>query len=101
MRILRAQTWRLAQVNFAILKIKGSFLQNCHPERSRETYFLAVFVTPHAVWYIIPLDVIVPRGSICLFPQHPHSQGHFEPYREAWDLLAKAEAERTMNTARL
>src|SRR5438874_13084633 len=52
---------------------------------------LAVLISsnsvPGDIWYIIPLSAIVPRGSICLFPQHPHSRGHFEPYREAWHLL--------------
>jgi len=51
------------------------------PSASRPTPCLAIS------GFIIPLSTILPRGSICLFPQHPHSRGHFEPYREAWHLL--------------
>jgi PD-(D/E)XK nuclease superfamily protein len=63
----------------------------CCPSRHilncNDADFLAAFVGPYDAWYIIPLSATVPRGSICLFPQHPNSRGHFEPCREAWDLL--------------
>jgi hypothetical protein len=77
-------TRKMQERKFAIrMKCQSSkHILNCD-----DADFVAVFVSPHRVWYIIPLAAIVPRGSICLFPQHAHSRGHFEPYREAWDLL--------------
>ncbi len=50
--------------------------------------FLAVYVVPCDLWYIIPMSAIRPAPLyVCLYPHIPRSRGRFERFRECWDLL--------------
>lgn len=50
--------------------------------------FLAVYVVPKDVWYIIPARLVQGKEAIALYP---HSKtAKYEPYREAWHLLREA-----------
>lgn len=50
--------------------------------------FVAAYVVPEDVWYIIPAKVIRGKRSITLYPQQPTAL--YEKYREAWHLLREA-----------
>jgi PD-(D/E)XK endonuclease len=47
--------------------------------------FLAVYLIPEDLWYIIPADRVRGQGSVALYPKLKNSK--YERYREAWDLL--------------
>ena len=47
--------------------------------------FIAAYVVPDEVWYLIPYGEIKSTTSISLDPRSKRNQ--FRPYREAWDLL--------------
>jgi hypothetical protein len=51
--------------------------------------FIAGYIVPHDVWYIVPVSEIAGRAHIRLYPEGAKRQdgAHFEKYREAWDLL--------------
>ncbi len=50
--------------------------------------FLAAYVVPENVWYIVPAKLIHGKGSIMLYPNLPVAK--YEQYREAWKLLQEA-----------
>jgi hypothetical protein len=52
--------------------------------------FLAAYVVPEDVWYIIPAEKVAAKESIALCSQSKHAK--FEEYREAWHLLREASA---------
>ncbi len=47
--------------------------------------FIAAYVLPEDVWYIIPFREIASTSTVCLDPRNPRNR--YRPYREAWDLL--------------
>ncbi len=57
-----------------------------HLYRACEVDFLAGYVVPEEVWYIIPIGKIS-HSAVHVFPHNPSSRGKFERYREAWHLL--------------
>jgi hypothetical protein len=50
--------------------------------------FLAAYLIPEDVWYIIPAEKIQGQGSIALYPRLKKSK--YGKYKEAWRLLRKA-----------
>ena len=62
--------------------------------RRNDFDFLAVYVVPCDVWYIIPMSAIRPAPLyVCLYPHIAHSRGRFERFRARWDLLAAADSQ--------
>lgn len=49
---------------------------------------LAGWVMPLDVWYIIPVQAFAPRRTLAVYPHRDPAAGQFEPFREAWCLLA-------------
>lgn len=49
--------------------------------------FLVAFVVPENAWYVIPVAALGGRANLWLYP-NPGSKARFEPYREAWCLMA-------------
>ncbi len=47
--------------------------------------FLAVYLIPEDLWYIVPAELVRGQGSIALYPRLKTSK--YGRYREAWDLL--------------
>jgi hypothetical protein len=47
--------------------------------------FVAAYVIPEDVWYIIPEEKVEGQGSIALYTKLKHAK--YEKYREAWELL--------------
>ena len=53
---------------------------------TRDADFLAAYVVPLDVWYIIPISAITSRTKIHLAPHRPNNL-YCERFREAWHLL--------------
>ncbi|MGH9651377.1 MAG: group I intron-associated PD-(D/E)XK endonuclease [Terriglobales bacterium] len=49
--------------------------------------FLAAYIVPEDLWYIIPVRAILGRRTLRLSPHHPRRRGRYEKYQEAWSLL--------------
>jgi PD-(D/E)XK endonuclease len=49
--------------------------------------FLAAYIIPADLWYIIPLAAFLPRQSLWFTPDDPARRPTWEPYREAWHVL--------------
>jgi len=49
---------------------------------------LAAWVMPLDIWYIIPVQAFAPRKSLAVYAHRDADAGQFEPFREAWCLLA-------------
>jgi PD-(D/E)XK endonuclease len=66
-----------------------------HQGRGRSGYseddidFIAAFVAPHEAWYVIPVESLLTRKFIRLYPggRKRKNSGLFEQYHEAWHLL--------------
>jgi hypothetical protein len=50
--------------------------------------YLAVYLIPEDLWYIIPAERVRGQGSVALYPRLRRSK--YEEYREAWGLLKSA-----------
>jgi hypothetical protein len=80
------------QVKSTIYRIGNAYVCNTRPDDDRRPYttrqidFLAAYVIPVDVWYIVPAKVATRlKGNIWLSPRKP---GHkYEPFMEAWELL--------------
>lgn len=59
---------------------------NRQPYSNSAFQYLAAYIIPREVWYIIPFPLVCGRQSILLCPDGAPDIG-FEPYREAWHLL--------------
>jgi len=46
--------------------------------------FLAVYIVPLDLWYVIPVNAFANRTTLCFYPRTENSRGSFEKYREAW-----------------
>ncbi len=84
--------FRRVQVKSTRFKLKryGSYVCNTrsHPDRQytlAQIDFVAAYVIPLDIWYILPAKIVVFQGKVTLTP---HRKGHkYEPYMEAWNLL--------------
>ena len=84
---------------FASVQVKSTTMRlgtgyQCYVRGGHKAYasgsfdFLAAYVIPDDVWYIIPASVIRGLESISLYPHSPTAK--YEQYREAWHLLQEA-----------
>jgi hypothetical protein len=77
------------QVKSTIVKCGGGYL--CSVKRNNKPYapgsfdFLAAYVIPEDVWYIIPASKIADKESVILCSVA--AQAQYEAYRERWALL--------------
>jgi PD-(D/E)XK endonuclease len=84
--------FRRVQVKSTRFKLKRFHSYVCntrsHPARRytlQQIDFLAAYIVPLDLWYIMPAKVVVSQARITLTPSH---EGHkYEPYMEAWNLL--------------
>lgn len=56
----------------------------------REIDFLAAFIGPLDMWYIIPVEKLARTVAIGFYPlgsTRPRTVGRYEEYREAWGLM--------------
>ena len=60
--------------------------------RSHEIDFIVGFVVPENAWYVIPVAAVRHAANIAVFACNRRSRGKYERFREAWHLLAEADA---------
>lgn len=94
----RRRGWRSrkVQVKSTMCRAKGSgrsYVCSVHPNQNGRAYrrgefdFLAAYVIPEDVWYIIPAPVVM-KGNMNMLVLSPSVPGHrYERYKEAWHLL--------------
>ena len=58
---------------------------------AEEIDFLAVYIVPLDLWYVIPVKAFAPRKCLRFYPG---GGGRYEKYREAWWRLGAESAER-------
>jgi len=54
--------------------------------------FVAVYIVPLNLWYIIPIKACLNRSNLLFYPESKNSRGRYEKYREAWWRLRSAES---------
>ena len=80
------------QVKSTGFKDRGGY--SCSVRASRGAYvgnafdFLAAYVVPEDVWFIIPRDVVIGKRGIALYPHLKKSK--YGQYKNAWELLKEA-----------
>jgi len=85
--------------HFVSVQVKSTTLKNgggyvCSVRKNNAKYargsfdFLAAYVIPEDVWYIIPAKKLAGRGCVTLCSNS--GEANFEEYREAWHLLREA-----------
>ncbi len=52
-----------------------------------EIDFLAAYIVPLDIWYVIPVKAFAPRKCLRFYPKGNNSRGQYEKYREAWWLM--------------
>jgi len=80
------------QVKSTIYKVGKSYVCNTRPDSDLKPYtmaeidFLAAYVIPMNLWYIVPAKIATAlKGNIWL---SPHKRGHkYERFLEAWELF--------------
>jgi len=61
-------------------------VRGCHGPYEGDPFdYVAAYLIPEDVWYIIPAELVVGMGSVGLYPHLKNAK--YEPYREAWQLL--------------
>jgi len=94
---------RRVQVKAAFTERLGSYTFNVTSGRHRyytekDIDFLAAYIGPLDVWYIVPVHVIQSTAAIVISPGARLKQRgrRFEPYREAWHLLTRKPRRQTV-----
>lgn len=88
--------FKRVQVKSTMFKDRGGY--SCTVRGSAGPYeddafdFVAAYVIPEDVWYIIPAKEIRGQGSIALYPHLKKSK--YGKYKEAWHLLREHKVER-------
>jgi PD-(D/E)XK endonuclease len=91
------------QVKSTMFKDRGGY--SCTVRGSRGPYtgdafdFLAAYLIPEDVWYIIPAAKFWGQGSIALYPELKDSK--YGPYKEAWHLLRGSGVEGAIMVGRI
>jgi hypothetical protein len=84
------------QVKSTVCREKTGYVCNVSSGSGNQAYtvgsfdFLAAYIVPENVWYIIPAKLILDKTAISLYPHSPATK--YERYREAWELLRDAVA---------
>jgi hypothetical protein len=58
------------------------------PYTANEIDFFVVYIVPLGIWYVIPVELVTPVLGLYFYPSGCRLGGRFEPYREAWHLMA-------------
>ena len=62
---------------------------NTKPYNASEIDFVVAYLAPPDIWYVIPVRYVTGSTSLCFYPEGCRQDGgRFEPYREAWHLMA-------------
>src|ERR1700685_2528872 len=59
------------------------------PYKQEEIDFLVAYIVPLRIWYVIPANRVAVSTALAFYPSGcRQGGGRFEPYREAWHLMA-------------
>ena len=58
------------------------------PYTADEIDFFVAYIVPLDIWYVVPVKLVTPVLGMCFYPSGSRLGGRYEPYREAWDLMA-------------
>jgi len=76
---------------------RSAYIVNaCHNDKGRkvkayqaeEIDFIAVYIVPLDIWYIVPVNQLGALRALRLYPSGCQGAGRFEQFREAWHLMA-------------
>jgi hypothetical protein len=70
-------------------KFKSSHSRTQRPYTADEIDFLAAYIVPLKIWYIVPVREICKASTFTVFPAIRNSKSKYERYREQWDLLRR------------
>jgi hypothetical protein len=89
-RLWRVQVKTICQVHGHLFQTSVSHgYEDRKPYNSREIDFVAAYLAPLGIWYLIPVRYVEGSTALCFYPSGcRRGGGRFEPYREAWDLMA-------------
>ena len=96
-RIWRVQVKSAGAFRPRTFEVRSHWSGHQHPTpyTPADIDFIAAFVRPLRIWYLIPAKAIKHRFTLHLYPQGAlRSAGEFEKYREAWHLLSGKPTER-------
>ena len=82
------------QVKSTMFRDRGGYsctVRGCRPYQGDPFDFLAAYLIPDDMWYIIPAEKCSGQGSIALYPKLKKSK--YGAYREAWHLLERPNGE--------
>jgi hypothetical protein len=89
--------WRV-QVKSSSTFIHGAYRVSAHhfrhapeikPEYTpKQIDILAACILPVGAWYILPVRAFTPHLTLMFYPHKPEHNGKYEPFREAWYLMA-------------
>ena len=85
-RLWRVQVRSSARPDAGVFRIATGSGAHKRPYTAREIDLLAALVVPRRVWYLIPIQEIVPRASIQLCPHRP-SRRRWEKFRDNWSVF--------------
>lgn len=84
----KARCWRV-QVKSTMFVDRGGYscsVRGCSgPYEGDEFDYLAVYLIPMDMWYVIPEGMVRGRGSVAIYPQLKKSK--YKAYEEAWHLM--------------
>jgi hypothetical protein len=90
-RLRRVQVKTIFQVHGHLYQTSvshGHGLNN-KPYNAREIDFVVVYLALLDIWYVVPVRCIAGTANLCFYPSGCRRDGgRFEPYREAWHLMA-------------
>jgi PD-(D/E)XK endonuclease len=79
--------WRVQVKSTGCLRRKRfSINARGHTDRytAEEIDFLAGYIVPLDLWYVVPVKAFAPKTSLKFYPERKNSRGRYEKYREAW-----------------
>ena len=83
--------WRV-QVKSTRRFVDSHYVVKCRGNNRRyatgEIDFMAVYIVPKDLWYVVPISIAEQHEQIYFFPQRPSSRSICEIYREAWCQVA-------------
>ena len=83
------------QVKSTMFKDRGGYsctVRGCRGPYEGDPFdFVAAYLIPKDLWYIIPAEKVRGQGSIALYPNLKKSK--YGPYKEAWHLLRNKSGE--------
>jgi hypothetical protein len=90
-RFWRVQVKTICQVHGHLYQtsVCHGYGVNTKPYKAGEIDFVVAYLAPRDIWYVIPVRCVSGSTVLCFYPSGcRRGGGRFEPYREAWHLMA-------------